>query len=118
MLNLGLNNMEKITFNKIQASPEFKRGRQEFLEGKVPSPEGVKYGWYKAKVPVTKWNEFYSKTSSYTFLAEDGKDVWVGFLAVIPPVDCLEITNLEELRKIDLHRRATSSYPFVFKDKD
>ena len=71
----------------------------------------VKYKWYKSKVPTKKWNEFYSKTGGYTFLTEEGKETWIGFLAVDPPLNCLEITNEEELLKIQRHREAINSWP-------
>ena len=74
----------------------------------------IKYKWYKVKVLTKKWNDYYSKIGSYTFLGEEDKDTWIGFLAVVPPENCLEITNIEELRKIQLHKEASNSYPRPF----
>jgi len=101
--------MEKINFKNFQNSEEYKKGQKEFAEGKVKN-EGVKFAWYKAKVSTKKWNEHYSKVG-YTFLGEDGNDTWVGFLSVIPPDGCLEITDVNDLMKIQRHREATKSYP-------
>jgi hypothetical protein len=78
----------------------------------------VKYSWYKANVPTKQWNEYYSKITGYTFLDGDKNSTNIGFLSVHPPQGCLEITNIDELRKIDLHRRAARIYPFVFEDKN
>lgn len=58
------------------------------------------------------WNDYYSKIPGYTFLDEDGKDyVWLGFCGEILPEGCLEITNYDELLKIQKHRELTHFYP-------
>lgn len=79
---------------------------------------GIKYSWYKVKVPTKQWNEFYSKTGGYTFLSGDKSETFMGFLAVIPPDGCLEITDYDELKKIDSHRRAINRSPYVLQDYD
>lgn len=78
--------------------------------------ETEKYCWYKSKVPTKQWNTFYSHSGNYTFLGEDGNDTLVGFLAVIPPDGCLEITNMDELIRIDAHRKASNHRPLVFQE--
>ena len=107
--------LEKLTWEQTKQSPEFQRGLKEFREGKVNKPKGVNYSWYKTKVSAKKYNDYYSKIGSYTLLAKykEGKNEFadIGFLAVIPPKDCLEITNPEELRQIQLHREATNQMP-------
>jgi hypothetical protein len=108
--------MEKFNFKDMEKSKEFQAGLKEFKEGKIKN-ESVKCGWYRAKVPTKKWNDYYSKVGSYTFLGGDKNDTYVGFLAVNPPAGCLEITETDELLKIDAHRRATNHMPFVTEDK-
>lgn len=103
--------LEKINIQKIYSSPEFQRGRQEFLNRQW-QPEPAKYRWYKAKVDKKKWNDWYSK-SGYSFLGEEKDGVWVGFLSVVEPEGCLEMTDLDELRRVDLHRQATNHLPYV-----
>jgi len=82
----------------------------------------VSYSWYKTKVPSYEWNEYYSKNNSYTFLKKykEGKNEFVemGFLAVVPPFDSIEITDLEELRQIDLHRKEVNIYSRPFEEKE
>ena len=74
----------------------------------------MNFNWYRLKVSTNQWNNYYSKISSYTFLEEGGTDTWVGFLSVIPPENCLEITNMEDLMKIQRHREGTNTYPQPF----
>ena len=109
--------MKKISFEAITKSKEYQEGLKKFREGGVKN-ESVKYVWYATEVPAKKWRDYYSKHGgSYTFLAEDlkRKVVRIGFLAVKAPEGCIEITNEEELRMIDTHRRATNHSPFVTK---
>ena len=74
----------------------------------------INYKWYSAKVPTAKWNDYYSKIG-YTFLREEGKETWIGFLAVIPPEGCLEITDINDLMKIQKHREIINAYPQPYK---
>jgi hypothetical protein len=77
----------------------------------------VSFKWFSAIVPKPAWNNYYSKLSTtYVLLSSGSHNVTIGFLAVIPPANCLEISNIEELRTIDLHMRAVNSHPFVFKE--
>lgn len=109
--------MEKITFSeKLKNSPEFQRGKMEFLESKVQAPKTIKCFWYRAKITRKEWIGYFSKINSFTYLDEEKNNVGMGFLAVIPPPNCLKITNLLELRKLDLHRRAINLRPFLFEE--
>ena len=60
--------------------------------------------WIKAKISSKLWNNYYSKITGYTFLSDDGNGIWIGFTGVILPDGCLEITNVDELLKIQRHR--------------
>lgn len=105
--------MEKLQFNYEQTK-EFKKGLQEFREKKVKN-EGVGFKWYKTKVPAKEWNNYYSKIKgSYTYLQAEGKEIWIGFLAVEEPLNALEITDIGELTKIQMHREAIKHYPQPF----
>jgi hypothetical protein len=102
--------MENLNFNfkDLENSEAYKQGKKDFKEGKIKN-EGAKYKWYSKIVSKKEW-EIYSK-SGYTFLSEDGGNVRIGFLAVIPPLSCLEITDVDDLLKIQRHREATNSFP-------
>ena len=106
--------MEKINI-KLQDLEQFKQGQKDFREKRIEN-KGISSGWYKTKITIKEWNEYYSKIPGYTFLDGDKKEVSMGFLAVIAPMNCLEITNIEELKKIDSHRKAIRHSPFVFDD--
>ena len=73
----------------------------------------MNYNWYSKVVPVKLWNEFYSK-HGYTYLDGDDKMINIGFLAVIAPDACLEITNQDDLMKIQRHRESLMQYPMPF----
>ena len=91
------------------------------LTGNTLAEENYEYDFGNNLAWIKKWlwTDDYSKTGSYTFLGEDksAKQVRIGFLSVKPPHGCLEITEPEELLKIDAHRRATNHMPFVTEDK-
>ena len=106
--------MKKINI-KIFDSKDYKQGQQDFRDKRIKN-KGVGFSWYKTTIPTKKWNEYYSKIPGYTFLDGNTKEVSMGFLSVSAPAGCLEVTNMEELRKIDLHRRAIRAYPLVFDD--
>ena len=89
---------------------------RDSLELKLPA--SVKYAWYRKVVSGQEWNKSH-KYQSYTILnmTFEGKilkEVVFAFLSVIPPKDCLEITDMEDLMKIQRHREAISSYPQPF----
>lgn len=72
------------------------------------------YNWYRTTVPIKQWNNYYSKCN-YTLLSSNTKEATIGFCAVHVPHGCLEITEYEDLKKIDAHRRMInySPYPLV-----
>jgi hypothetical protein len=81
--------------------------------------ETVKFNWYKKSVPTNLWNYTYSKSpNSYTFLGENGKETWVGFMAVIPPEGCLQITDKMELGMIKKNLQMTNTHPQPRLDKE
>lgn len=79
----------------------------------------VKAKWYKAFVSTKEWNNYYSKVPAYTFLRGTKEKTEVGFIAAEdnPPEGCLEITDIEDLRKIDLHCEANHQSPRPFEIK-
>ncbi len=85
----------------------------------VPLPP-VKYKWYKIKVTDHMWKSYYQKYGYVGY--EEGKyHFWVIYINhefQKLRADALEITNIEELRKIDLQLRAMNRRPFVFEDKE
>ena len=103
--------MEKIQFKNYKQSEDYKKGLQEFKEGKIKN-QGVCFKWWKTKVPVKEWNNYYSKIKgSYTYLGNEGKEIWIGFLSVEEPLNAIEITDVGELTKIQMHREAIKQYP-------
>ncbi|MFA6925193.1 MAG: hypothetical protein WC223_13190 [Bacteroidales bacterium] len=78
----------------------------------------MKYNWYSKFVPLKLWNDFYSLTGGYSFLEENKqtKEVRIGFLAVIQPEACLEISDIDDLMKIQKHREANNHYPQPFEN--
>ena len=74
----------------------------------------IKFQWYRAIVPIKKWNEFYSTTGNYTFLKGNDKQIEIGFLSTTLPENCLEITDTDDLLKIQRHREVTNHYPMPF----
>jgi len=95
-------------------SPAFAQGVKDFREGKVKL-HSINYNWIKKWVSNKDWNTHYIK-NNYCFLKSENKGVWVGFLKEGNglPENC-EICNEEEMRQIDLHRRACNIYPNPFK---
>lgn len=110
--------MEKIinkTMAEVEKSEEFKAGAKEFKDKTIKN-NGVGASWYGATVSEKMWNDFYSKTGGYTKLDENKQthEVKVGFLSVLEPEGGLEITNMDDLIKIQRHREATNIAPLPF----
>jgi hypothetical protein len=72
------------------------------------------YYWVQKSVSKREWNSYYRELSSYTYIGADDDKIVVGFLASEIPSNCIEITDIERLRMIDLHRRAANVRPFPF----
>jgi len=95
----------------------FKQGQKDYNEGtiKVPFQDFL---WVKKYVKNKEWNEFYSHVSAYSMLDKSKEGVMIGFLvAGLVPRDCMEITDDEELRILDLARRAVNQRPYTFSDR-
>ena len=110
--------MEKIinkTMAEVEKSEEFKAGAKAFKD-KTIKRESVVARWYSKTVPEKMWHEHYQKQGGYTLLDENKqtKEVKIGFLSVLTPEGCLEITNMDDLIKIQKHAEATGSYPRPF----
>ena len=67
--------------------------------------------WIKAKISQKKWTDYYSKIPGYTLLDGDKDGVWVGFCGTHLVEGALEITNYDELLKIQKHCEAAHYYP-------
>jgi hypothetical protein len=77
----------------------------------------LNYFWVKRFIKVKEWNEFYSQVPAYSILDKSKDGIMVGFLSAGGvPADCGEITDDEELRLIDLARRANNQRPYPFKE--
>ena len=100
--------MEKLKFYKN--SPEFKQGQKDFKNGNIKN-EGIKAVWLKAKVDFKKWATHYSKIPGYTFLEKDKEGEWIGFCGAGINSNVSQIINVEDLRKIQIHREAIGWYP-------
>ena len=99
--------LEKIDFNKY-----IEEGK---VSGRVAVVPRVVPTWVKKRVLAKDWTEHYVHLSSYCFLEKESSGkVWVGFLVAnqIPrvPASCEEC-NDEDLRKIDMQRRAVNQWP-------
>jgi len=78
--------------------------------------EGIKSYWVKKYISNRDWNDYYSRTSSYCYLGEEGvgknKRVKIGFLvAERIPIGCEECDD-KEILQIDDYRRANNIRPF------
>jgi len=67
--------------------------------------------WIKNKIDSRKWTDYYSKIPGYTLLEQDKDGVWVGYCGVSLTEGALEITNTDELLKIQRHREVAHYYP-------
>ena len=95
----------------------FEYGKKMFQENSF-NPLGVNIYWVKQKIKKGEWNNYFSQTSSYCPLQKDEDGVWVGFCLVERnnPFGYQQFDyqpcNDEELRQIDLYRRAINIRPF------
>lgn len=117
---LNNNKMEKLQFKNYKDSEEYKKGLQEFHEGKVPKSESKKYSWYRKVVSGAEWKDKY-KDSGHCILSmtRNGNtitDVEFAFMSCDPQNGHLEITDINDLIKIDNYRRAINHRPFVLED--
>jgi len=139
--------LKKLSWKKMTKSIDFQRGVELFrsyhnLSAKYPEArelnekEGkkledlecfkpVKYSWYKKVVSGEEWKKYkdfgyYVLKENYKMMSKAKKieQVEFAFLAVIHPKNCLEITNIEELRQIQLPREAVNIYPQPFEKKE
>ena len=80
----------------------------------------VKCYWVKKLISSRDWNNWYSLQGTYCKLGSEGvgrgKQVEIGFLVAKQiPYDCVEL-NDEELRQVDLFRRAKNIRPFPLEE--
>jgi hypothetical protein len=76
--------------------------------------------WVKKQVSKKDWASTYSQSLGYSWLGENAGNVIMGFLIGRPAdkeeVDLLNdriaLCNDDELRRIDLHRRAANCRPY------
>lgn len=76
----------------------------------------MNYHWTSKKVSKTDWREYYSNISTYTFLEDKGDGILIGFISTPDiPRGCEEITDIEHLRIIDIHRKQANIGPSPLK---
>jgi len=92
----------------------FQQGIENFKRGKI-KPLEVSGHWVKQVISIRDWNSHYSKLNSYCLLESGKKEIVAGFLAVNPDPE-LELLTGEEMRKVDIYRRAHNIYPFVLEE--
>ena len=118
--------MEISIWEKFKKDKDFQRGVKMFREGKVPKPKAIPIKWVFDLVTGREWENYYRWDKSYCNLGKIGsrKDINgevkggkikmafciadFGFLFK----DCQELTDPEELRNLDLYRRALNVRPF------
>jgi hypothetical protein len=101
-----------------QNSVYFKQGQEKYKNGEV-KVDGQNYFWVKRNVSKKEWSNFYGWVGCYCPLEKNKDGMIIGFISAGGvPYDCQEITDLEEMRKIDNYRRAYNIRPFTFKDVD
>ena len=111
---------------KLKKDKDFQRGVKMFKEGEASKPKAIPIKWVFKLVTGREWENYYRWDESYCNLGKIGgrKDINgevkggkikmafciadFGFL----PKDCQELTGPEELRNLDLYRRALNVRPF------
>ena len=68
--------------------------------------------WAKTIIPNKEWSGYCSQISAYTFLRRTSNGVEAGFASGNELYKSEEITDIDDLRRIDLHRRQTNQRPF------
>jgi hypothetical protein len=77
----------------------------------------MKAKFYKQIVPARDWNTHYSKITAYTFIGQIENKVQVAFLAAPEFVSRdAEVCSDEELRIIDIARRASNQGPYPLEE--
>jgi len=111
---------------KLKKDKDFQRGVKMFKEGETSKPKAIPIKWVFKPVTGREWENYYQWDGSYCNLGKIGgrKDINgevkggkikmafciadFGFLFK----DCQELTDPEELRNLDLYRRALNVRPF------
>jgi len=117
-------------FEELKKNKDFLRGVELFRQGKVPKSKSVPIKWVFKLVTKKEWENYYQWDESYCDLGKVGgrKDIdggirggkiKIGFCVAdfgSLPKDCQELTDPEELRDLDLYRRAINIKPFLIKE--
>lgn len=98
----------------MEESEPFKQGVKDFKEGNVKLNFTEPY-WVKQLVSVRDWNGHYKYISSYCFLDKTKEGISIGFCSSYVPEKC-ELMIDEEMRRVDIQRRAMNVYPRPFRD--
>ena len=122
--------LEKIqykNYKEMTNSENFKKGVQDFKEGKVKIPSH-NYEWLKGTVSNRDWDNYFSYNQSYTFIKRIGgiknsKGKVIGGKTLIafivatdivggdPRISDVEPLSDEEAMVVDEYRRANNIYP-------
>jgi len=109
-------------FREFVGGDNVKKGQEDFKNGAIAGVGGVKTFWVKKEIPADKWNSDYSKQEgAYCPLFQAGEKgnqrMVAGFcVGNRIPSDCQEITDGEELRRLDLYRRSMSFMPYPLEE--
>ena len=82
--------------------------------------------WVKQLIPIKRWDNYCSNNSTYCFLKKIKREgVWAGFCLAtedgkIPEQkkDKLKSLSLDEMRRVDIYRRANHIRPFPLETKE
>ncbi len=73
--------------------------------------------WVRETISEKEWVSHYSKHSAYTLVDRNNNSVDICYLVNGEvPGPCIEVTDMETLRKIDLHRRSVNHSPFPLEE--
>jgi len=118
--------MELNKWEQLKQSEDFQRGIRMFRKGEVPKPKSIPIKWVFRLITGREWENYYRWNESYCNLGKIGgrKDIngevkggKIKMAFCITDFsflfkDCQELTDPEELRNLDLYRRALNVRPF------
>lgn len=91
---------------------------------KSMNEETVKFTWRRKVCSGADWKNKYARDDrdkypilSITKEGGESKEIVFAYMAVGPSLD-LQVTGMDDLRKIDLFLRARNRRPFVFEDAE
>jgi hypothetical protein len=107
--------LEKISWNQVRESESYKKGKELYNKG--ANSHSAKLIWVKKEVTETECAELL-KIGAYCPLTRTGdKRVVIGFAVgeQVSP-ECKEVTDPEDLRKMDAYFRSITSLPYPLEE--